>query len=255
MGGRGARIVTGFGDASALPDLMPQLQQLDAQLSAAAAPAAPRAPAPQHGPGRAENTYTLIYGKKGQGKTTALRMMLQQRQQLGGSTTLVDPTGRNGDLGYVVRSPAGWWSHVRRELRAGRPFRVVLQPGRGVDLNALWAMAYEVGHALLAIDETQLFADAHRIDTELRETVSLGRNRQLDIATTVRTPPELHPIFRGNTDVVLSFAQPSRRYAEILAKEFYGDMRVADLLVKLPRFHYLRVQEGNISSGRLRVRF
>src|SRR5690606_14480513 len=34
------------------------------------------APRPTAGPGRAENQYTLIYGKKGQGKTIALRKIV-----------------------------------------------------------------------------------------------------------------------------------------------------------------------------------
>lgn len=206
------------------------------------------------GPGAAANNYTLIYGKKGQGKTVLLRMLAMMRGDRGGSWTMIDRTGRNGDLpgARVVTTPAGWWSAVRAARRIGVPYRLVLQPRRGVAMDPLWAMIYEVGYQLLLIDEAEEYASAHRIDRELGELVSLGRNRQVDIASTVRTPPELHGRLRGNADVVISFCQPSRHYAETLNREFYH-LPDPSIFMALPKFTYLRAAEGVVTRGVLPV--
>lgn len=205
------------------------------------------------GPGKRDNTYSLVYGMKGQGKTILLRSLMAYRAARGGSYTFVDRTHNDTPPGAVeVATPAGWWAHVRAARRTGRPWAIRVKPGRGADLNPLWAMVYEVGGQLLAIDESQYYANAHRIDPDLDELVSLGRNQRVDIAAAVRTPPEQHGRLRGNADVVFSFCQPSRRYAEILNREFFFLAR-PEIMTQLPKFEYLRAEQGNVTRGVLPV--
>lgn len=206
----------------------------------------------RRGYGARENRYVLIYGAKGMGKTLLLRSIVRAAQRAGRSTVYIDRADTGADLGAVVRTPAAWWVHARAALRTGRPYRLTVQPGRGVSLDPLWAMLWEVGDVLVAIDEAEAYANAHRIDPELESLVNLGRNRGVDIATTVRTPPELHGRLRGNADAVFTFRQPSRLYADSLNREFFH-LQDPRILMQLPRFRYLRASEGNVSVGRVSI--
>jgi hypothetical protein len=208
------------------------------------------------GPGRkAENVYTLIYGAKGMGKTTLARAMYLRQLRAGRSGVVVDPTGSNGDLGTVVTSTGQWWDHVRAELGAGRQFSTVVQMSWGESHNDLWRLIYVVakqtGGLLLLLDEAEQFANAHRIDANLAELVSLGRNARIDIITTVRTPPELHGLLRGNRDQVVTFRQPAQPYADKLNGDFFHLPNGADRIRTLPRFSYLLAREGEVSAGRV----
>lgn len=206
---------------------------------------------------KAENLYTLIYGGKGMGKTTLARGMYLAALRRGRSGVVVDPTGTNADLGRVVRSTVEWWEHVRAELAAGRQFSTVVQMGWGHSHDALWRLIYRVaresGGLLLFLDEAERFANAHRIDPNLAELVSLGRNARIDIITTVRTPPELHGLLRGNRDQVITFRQPAAPYADKLNRDFFhlpdGERRINTL----PRFEYLLARDGKVSRGAVQL--
>ena len=232
----------------------PELEQLPAELEQPA-PAAPPAPAP---PAAAAprprsrvrvNTYTLVFGKKGAGKTSFARSVFAQRVRAGGSAVFVDPTLCNGDLAEVCTSVGQFDRMWRPLVRAGRPFAAVIQPGWDDDFNKLWRLIYQIGDLLLVIDETDRYATAQRIDPNLEKLVNLGRNQQVDILTTVRTPPELSKRIQGNVDVAISFKQELPDYAQDLNRRFFrlpdGEARI----LALPPLHYLRVQNGRVSAG------
>lgn len=212
------------------------------------------------GPGAASNVYMPIFGMKGMGKTTLARQLYAARIEAGRSGTFIDRIGNNGSLaglrrGVIVRSPAGWYAEVRAAIAEQRAFNIIVQPGRGTskEMRKLWAMIYEVGDCLLCIDEAEGYANAHSIDPELHELVSLGRNQQIDAIFTVRTPPELHRVIRGNADVVISFRQPSAHYADVLNKEHFHHPRGSAILQGLPRFGYLRAENGSITMGKVQL--
>jgi hypothetical protein len=211
------------------------------------------------GAGASENHYALVYGSKGKGKTTYARKVYSARIARGGSGVFIDRTGRNGDLaelpggGRVCRTLGAFYAYSRARILEGRPINAIVALGWGEDHNRLWPMLYEIGNLLLVLDEAEQFASAHRIDPDLSELVSLGRNRRVDILSTVRTPPELHTRLRGNRDVVICFGQSYRRFAEQLNSEFFGLEDGGRIIHELPALEYLRTAEGRTTRGRLRV--
>lgn len=230
-------------------------------IAAAAAPRVVPDPRPpiSAGAGANENVYTLIYGSKGKGKTTYARIVYSARIRRGGSGVFIDRTGKNGDLaqlaagGRVCRTIGAFYAYARARLLEGRPLNAVIALGWGEDHNKLWPMLYEIGDLLLVLDEAEQFASAWKIDPDLSELVSLGRNRRVDILSTVRTPPELHTRLRGNRDVVVCFGQSYRRYAEQLNTDFFGLDDGGRIIHELPALEYLRTAEGRTTRGRLRV--
>lgn len=216
-------------------------------------------PAIAAGAGQAENHYTLIYGSKGKGKTTYARLVYSARIRRGGSGVFIDRTGRNGDLakgpagGRVCRTLGAFYAYARGRILEGQPLNAIVALGWGEEHNRLWPMLYEIGDLLLVLDEAEQFASAHRIDPDLSELVSLGRNRRVDIISTVRTPPELHTRLRGNRDAVITFGQAYMRFADQLNDEFFGLEGGGRIIHELQPLEYLRAAEGRTTRGRLRV--
>lgn len=220
---------------------------------------APPSPSPSSPPsssggfGAAAKFFGFIYGASGQGKTLYARGSYRARIAAGGRGVFVDPNARNGDLGRVVRSVA--------ELRAavassGSSWSLVYQPGWGEKEAELWPLLYRIGHVLVAVDEAQTYAasGAGALDADFLQLVQKGRNNCVDILTTCQGPNELHPRVRQNWDAVISFRQGIPQYAETLERMYFRRPGLAAVLLELPRFHYLRVdQRGEVSRGVVRI--
>lgn len=207
--------------------------------------------------------FTLVYGASGYGKGTFAEGAGVAWQRAIGRTVWIDPAGDLEPYGHCMGV-----QHFLQVIKAygpRDPFALVVQPQWGEKLEdidkrtkavkySVWRAIYEAGNVHVLLDETHRVASASRIDAGLGELVATGRHRCIHLTTTVRTPPELHPTFRGNADAVVSFRQTSERYAGILAKEFFGeDERMAQLLNKLEKYEYLRIETatGELSRGRV----
>jgi hypothetical protein len=216
-------------------------------------PAAPPPPSRVGAARRADNLYGLILGQKRQGKTTLLRQLHADRVRRGGRSTFVDTLGINGDGlgGVVVRSPRGWWDVARASVADGRPFNIILKPEPGADLGPFWAMAYELGGLLLAVDEIDRYQDSARIGTDLEKLAAWGGNRRVDMLATVRQLPELHRVLKANADILYAFRQGDRYYSKQLNERFFHLPDPATL-ERIPQFHYLRWELGGaVTWGRV----
>lgn len=221
-------------------------------------PISPRAPELQAHPPRPSSqgaaTYTLLFGAKGMGKTTYARAVWWARRRAGGSGVLFDPKAENGDMGQVVRTPGELSRLIGDALQEGRQFSAVVQLGWGESAEAFWPIVFAAGNLLLVLDEAQDYAG---LETSSRsgviQIVGKGRSRGIDILSTVRTPPEVHKQLRGNQDVVVTFRQSERDYAEGLASRYFPGPGMADRILALPRFHYLRSHHGNVTRGRVQI--
>jgi hypothetical protein len=158
---------------------------------------------------------------------------------------VIDPTGTLSRFGHVL-SVAGAIKALG-QYGPAEPFALVVQPEWGEKLEdkkkgvSLWKAIFDAQHVLVLVDETHRYADANRIDDGLANLVATGRHHWIDLVTTVQTPPQLHSLFRGNADVVVSFAQPYQPYADTLAGQFFGgDASAAAALAALPAYAYLR---------------
>lgn len=189
--------------------------------------------------------YLFVYGKKGMGKTLYAREIFQGRVRAGGRAIFIDTTGRNGDLGHVVRRAQDVIPALAAGYRA-----LVFQPGWREKLSALWPVLAQLGHILVVADEAMNYAGSAKPDEDFLFLTQIGRNASIDLVTTAQAPTDLHPRLRQNFDVMVTFQQGTNDYAELLAKDFFQRQDLAPLLRQLPRFHYLRVTDkGEISRG------
>lgn len=212
---------------------------------------AERPPAPSQASGR----FLAIFGAKGYGKTTYLRQLWWARRRRRGSGVFVDPKGENGDMGEVVASPEALQELVHRRAREGTPFSAVVQPGWAGELEPYWPGIFRAGHLLLALDEAQEAADLNQSTRAgALRIIGMGRSRGIDIATTVRTPPEVHKQFRGNLDTVVTFRQFEPDYAELLARKYFASLPSAAARIQaLPRYHFLRFDGSRVTAGNLQI--
>lgn len=200
----------------------------------------------------ARKDLVLYFGASGYGKTTAALRLYAVRFQRGGQCTMIDPTGRYGQIGRVVRSSAEWVAAMRAAGRS--PVSLVYQPHdpEGADVGRFWAALYRQGRHLCLCDELQNFGNAQKIQPGLHKLISMGRHQQVSLLATVRTPPEMPKVARGNYETVYTFRQTDPDYAKQLNDGFFRLRGGAELIQRLPRLHFLRVTaDGNVSQGRI----
>lgn len=198
----------------------------------------------------ARKALILVFGSSGYGKTTLATRIYAQRFTKGGRCTFVDPTGKYGDLGTVVRNAREW----EEEIRAAGPGRcsLVLQPDGSEELEVFWRRVYAHGRLLLVVDEAQNFGNASRIDAGLHRLISQGRHQLVDLVMIVRTPPELPKVAKGNYESIFTFRQTDPDYAAQLNDGFFRLRQGAELIQRLPRLHFLRVDaDGGVTRGNL----
>lgn len=211
-----------------------------------------------------ENRYVLCLGSKGTGKSTYAEQAFRARIAAGGRGVWFDPIGNRGHLGYVVHSGAEFWAAWKRFSAAAaaapagrRGFGLVIQPGwEGLEsLGGVWRMIFELGDVLLVLDEAPMIAPVDgSADPALKHLVRLGRNRRIDIITTCHVPAQLDKGLRGIRDVVVTFRQVEADYADQVAAMFPGlGPAGPQLIASLPTFHYLRVENGRVTRGVVRL--
>lgn len=204
------------------------------------------------GPGPRENTYTLVFGTKGTGKSLYSEGVVRAREAAGGSWVWYDGPGSRSHLGPVVSSSLELREAMRDAHQEGRPLGVVVQLEYGAESDELWRPIYRYGSVLLVLDDVQNIADAWRVDPSLRELIVKGRNREIDVITTVQAPPDVHGTLRANRDRVVTFRQVDPHYAEQTAKRFFPALEdAAERIRTLPRWHYLVAEGPAISWGRI----
>lgn len=237
-----------------------QLEQLEARA------ADPLAGVP-HGPVAAARRCELIFGASGEGKTTYMAHVHRQAVAGGVCATWIDTTGdnayvarfglRTGAVCAVVRTPEGWFSHVRAAARAGRPYNIVLQPEGPLD--ELWPLISAAANCLVSIDEADQHAPPGSADrmvkTPIGKTLSKGRNRQVSVLATSRLPSELNSMWKGLATSVMSFRQENEDHAQIIARSYFqrAHPRAVELLTRgLRKFEYLRYTgaSGRLERGR-----
>ena len=197
-----------------------------------------------------EACYTLLYGVKGNGKTTYARGVVWARRRAKGSVIFFDPKAENKKMGMVVATVEELREVIGRARRAAEPFSAVVCLGWNESAEGFWPVIFQTGNLLLVLDEAQDYAGRTVSEKSgIIQIVGKGRSRRIDILSTVRTPPEIHKQLRGNWDVVVTFRQAEMDYADHLARRYFPGPGMTERILNLPRFHYLRSHHGQVSTG------
>lgn len=147
----------------------------------------------------------VIVGKRGSGKSCALRDMLSREPRAVLYDTLREPT-------YDKFTRIGSFPELCKFLAANPAvFRVAYSwdgvASHEVDFDRACRAAYACRRLTFAVDEVDLFTSPSYIPRPFDRLVSLGRHRELSVWVATRRPKEVHPLIRSQANMVVSFAQ------------------------------------------------
>ena len=147
----------------------------------------------------------VILGKRGSGKSWALRDMIASEPRVLLYDTLKEPT--YDKLKRVEKFPE------LCKLLIANPavFRVAYSwdgvAEHEVDFDRVCNAVYACRGLTFAVDEVDLFTSPTFIPRPLDKVISLGRHRGISLWVASRRPKEIHSLIRSQANRVMSFAQ------------------------------------------------
>lgn len=188
------------------------------------------------------NRVVLIVGQKRMGKTTLAFSLLGDERYL-----FLDPKGqlKQNHLDESVTRTETLPVVRLNEFFNGKLHHLGLHMPRHLYRNvfAMLASMVDEGKHLpfwVVIDETQFFADSHKMDENLEELVAVGGQAELNLMFIVRESAEIHKFMRSQSDDIISFRQTEPESLKWSAKLKAG---AADELPKLKRFEYVYLRK------------
>jgi len=173
----------------------------------------------------------VIVGKRGSGKSWALRDMIRSEPRVLLYDTLHEPT-------YDEFSRMDKFPELCKFLSSNPAIFRVAYSWDGIaphelDFDRVCRAVYACRRMTFAVDEIDLFTSPSFLPRSLDKVVSLGRHRELSIWVATRRPKEVHPLIRSQANRVLSFAQTEPADLD-WSRQVMGDM--ADSLPSLKQY-------------------
>lgn len=152
----------------------------------------------------ADNLVLSIFGRKGSGKTTLARKVLQEFDRV----IVFDTLGQyDGEECWTVEACLAAF-----ERAAERPrFTISCRLADVNDYLDLFEVAFELPGVLLVFEEVSFYCSAYALPAELSTIVRYGRNRSIDQIYIARRPAEVHRDLTAQSDVIVSFVQHEPR--------------------------------------------
>ena len=163
----------------------------------------------------------LILGKRGSGKSWALREMIRGEPRVLLYDTLHEPA--YDEFRRIDKFP-----ELCKLLIENPPIFRVAYSWDGVaehetDFDRACHAVFACRGLTFAVEEVEMFTSPSFIPKSLRKIVSLGRHRELSLWIATRRPKEVHPLIRSQANRVVSFSQSEPADLE-WCRQVMGDM-------------------------------
>jgi len=149
----------------------------------------------------AQAKITMIFGKRGSGKTTQAREQAKQVNRV----LCYDTLGRDYDDGVVcetLEELKAFWLKVYR----GR-FRIVYRPADPeADFPAVCALVNAAGNMTFVVEETDLYFKQGTACPEFRNLIQRGRHAGVDMICITQRPKGFGRLLTSQTDDFYLFA-------------------------------------------------
>jgi len=189
-----------------------------------------------------------IYGRRGTGKTTRIRELIEKRNRVLVLSTRAEFPNQVAwpDLGATI---------------SAKQFQAAYTPKKGAVLEA----GHRIGLALLenkgplltlVIDEAQNFMPQKGYPADLQGLVSLvqeGRHANVEIIAATQRPATVSTDLRGNAEIVYCFGLSWANDIELMASMFGREYKAR--IQSLEDHEFLRHERGDLTTGRNAAKF
>jgi len=174
-----------------------------------------------------------VLGRRGCGKTTYIKSILQNESRL----LILDTLGEFESESVVTNSIE---FIDALESKIGGYFQIVFRP-YNVDPNKAFEViaksAWIVGDLTMVIDEIDILASPISVPFELSRNLRYGRHRGLSLIAASRRAAEIPRLLTSQSDSIVSFNQTEPRDIQYLTS-CCGSL-FAEMTTKLQKFEYL----------------
>jgi DNA helicase HerA-like ATPase len=172
-------------------------------------------------PSEKENTILSIMGRKGSGKSTLVREIMNSGQFP--RIFVLDTNGEYGlEDGFEITHTVKAGAKAMLRVRNRDEFRISLRERDTEQLVKLLDVAFEIPHHLMVIEETHFYVKPAYLPAEISQMVRLGRHRAISQIYVSQRPSGLNRDLTSQSDFIVTFRQSEPRDIKWLG-EVAGD--------------------------------
>lgn len=191
-----------------------------------------------------ERKISLIFGKRGSGKSYLARKLIADCKRL-----VIYDTMREYDQGLIFEDfgeLARFWRQVYR-----RDFRLIYRPqDHEGDFRQIANFCWLCGRLTFLVEEIDIFSNPHTIDPAFRNIINRGRHQEINLIGIVQRPFGIHRSLTSQAKEVYAFNTNEPRDREYIKNLLGSEMDRA--LDGLEKYEYALWHDGRdkIEVGR-----
>ena len=186
----------------------------------------------------AEKKITLIFGKRGTGKSYLAGKLIEAERRL-----LIYDTLSEYENGVIFTTEQReqffeYWRHVYR-----RNFRLVYRPLNPQDeIDEIAELVFSLGDMTFLVEEVDCYCTSFQISDAFAHIIQRGRHKNISLIGVTQRPFGIHRLLTSQAKEIYVFGTNEPRDRDYL-KLLLGE-QIEAKLDHLERFQYVRWQEG-----------
>lgn len=190
-----------------------------------------------------------FFGKRGSGKTTAIRGQLNDCR---GPVVVLDVLGNFANPEYIqTKDASDGILKIAYYLENPKTQKIIVVQCSDPDLclDYICAALWDIGAGTLVLDEVDAFSPygAPCFDQVIR----YGRNRNLDLITGCRRPAEISRNITAGANQIFAFQTQEPRDIDYFKTTLFGER--AEQLIIMPKFHGLFIDYDRDLVGTFKI--
>jgi hypothetical protein len=186
-----------------------------------------------------EKLISLIFGKRGSGKTYLATHLTQTEHRLIVFDTLGEYT--NGVIFDDLKDLAEFWLN-----RARGNFRLVYRPLQPeADFEKICCWIWLCGNLTLLVEEIDTFGSPQKIGRYFAHIVQRGRHRNITLIGITQRPYGIHRLLTSQAKEICVFSTNEPRDLDYL-RDLLGGNEIENLIKGLNQFEFVRWREGEL---------
>lgn len=185
-----------------------------------------------------KSNITIIFGKRGSGKSTLTKKLALPEPRL----IIFDTLGEYDKEGVVITNILDLLYYLKKNHH--KKFKIVFCPlDLQINFNYVCEAIYTIGKLTFAIEEVDAFCSPFSTPLEFQKIIRYGRHRDISIIANTRRPVEMSRLLSSQANRIISFVQHEPRDIAYLKSIIGPD---ADKLKDLKEYSYLEYNNGQI---------